>query len=151
MSTVKSLAEEMSRAFERRKRNDDQEFVTLKDGSPQWMTDVCHHAHGDMLPDDWRYEFIEMVVDNIAELSDLDEARSNFDEIYTHRRTGWLHSRVDRYGYVDRAVEDYGSEVRPILDALLMGMATEYEEVFGLVVQKLEELADEDDEADVDS
>jgi hypothetical protein len=37
----------MSQAFETRKRDNGDKYVALKDGSPEWMTDVCHKAHGD--------------------------------------------------------------------------------------------------------
>jgi hypothetical protein len=57
----------MSQAFETRKRDNGDKYVALKDGSPEWMTDVCHKAHGDMLPDDWRYSFISEAVDYIDE------------------------------------------------------------------------------------
>jgi hypothetical protein len=67
----------MSQAFETRKRDNGDKYVALKDGSPEWMTDVCHKAHGDMLPDDWRYSFISEAVDYIDENgADISTARA---------------------------------------------------------------------------
>ena len=30
-------------------------FVRVKNGAPEWIMDLVRHAHGDLLPDDWRY------------------------------------------------------------------------------------------------
>ena len=57
-TSIQKLAEQLSAAFETKKRNDGQEFVSLKDGSPEWMTDVIRATHGDKLPDDTVYAFI---------------------------------------------------------------------------------------------
>ena len=47
-------------AFETFKRSDEgRTLYRLRDGSPDWMTQPCHKAHADMLPDDWRYSFIQ--------------------------------------------------------------------------------------------
>jgi hypothetical protein len=47
-----------------------------------------------MLPDDWRYQFIEEALDAISE--DGEDAQLE-PAIYTHELTGWLHSRADRH------------------------------------------------------
>jgi hypothetical protein len=147
MTTVQDLAQEMSSAFERRKRDNGDTFVALKDDSPQWMTDVCHEAHGDMFPDDWRYSFIEDAVDALAENEDQDEARDSIEaEIYTHKLTSWLASRNDRYEYCDQALEEWGTDIGGTFPLLQMGQSWEKEEVFSLVLSALEALADEDEE-----
>ena len=45
------------------------------------MSTVCRKAHDNaqMLPDDWRYEFIEQAVDALAEHEDADAARDSLE------------------------------------------------------------------------
>lgn len=154
MKTLKDFAHEMSRAFVGDKRNDGTEFRKLRDGSPEWMKDVCFKAHGDMGPDDHRYEMIEEVCDALADHEDEDEARDSLEaDIYTSELTGWLHSRVDRTGYVDEALEECGEDLKDISKAIALGQMKEKEEVFGLVVKALTELVDaqEEEEEDTDN
>ena len=47
---ITRLAARLSKALETKKRDNGQESVSLKDGSPEWMTDVIHATHGDKLP-----------------------------------------------------------------------------------------------------
>src|SRR5262245_19134289 len=70
MPTFQQLATALSRAFVRKTRDNGESFVSLPDGTPEWMIDLVHEAHGDMLPDDWRYRFVEMAADNFAESDD---------------------------------------------------------------------------------
>ena len=152
MKTLKDFAHEMSRAFVGDKRNDGTEFRKLRDGSPEWMKDVCFKAHGDMMPDDHRYEMIEEACDALADHDDEDEARDSLEaDVYTSELTAWLHSRVDRTGYVDEALEEYGGEVKGISDAIALGQMKEKEEVFGLVVEALTELVDAQEEEEDES
>jgi hypothetical protein len=48
-------------------RNDGVLFCKLRDGSPQWMTDAIHAAHGDIMPLDWIYEHCSRIVDMMTE------------------------------------------------------------------------------------
>jgi len=41
------------------KRDTARDILLPADGAPDWFTDLCRHAHGDMMPDDWRYEFLQ--------------------------------------------------------------------------------------------
>ena len=153
--TVQSLAQEMRSAFETRKRDNGEEYVVLKDGRPDWMQDVCHAAHEDptlwqkagpgaslgMLPDDWRYRFIEDAVDALAECmeEEMREADLHLREyVYTHELTGWLHSRNDRYGYCDEAFEEHTTGL-DMLALITYGMQAEQREVFDLVLVALEQ------------
>jgi hypothetical protein len=63
---IQLLAAEMSQAFDTAVRPTTGEtFRKLKDDAPSWMIAVCRKAHddGELLPDEWRYAFIEEVVD----------------------------------------------------------------------------------------
>jgi hypothetical protein len=82
ITTMQSLAAEMSQAFEGAVRpSSGEHFRKLKDDAPGWMTTVCRKAHddGELLPDDHRYEFIEQAVDALAACDDADEARGNLE------------------------------------------------------------------------
>jgi hypothetical protein len=122
-----------------------------KDDRPDWVQELCHHAHGDMLPDDWRYEFIVTALDVIAEAdddADPDAIREQFQDeceadIYTHELTSWLGSRADRAGYCDEACEGYGLEGGDTLQRIGLGQRAEKLEVFALVLEWLEEHAGE--------
>ena len=129
MSTIKQLAEQMSQAFEGRTRDNGAEFRALKDRSPEWMTTVCRKAHddADMLPDDWRYQFISECVNAISEHEgadeDIAEAVNTIEAyVYTSELTGWLHSRVSRIEWMDQATENFGP-FKSIFDHLLMAQS----------------------------
>lgn len=159
MATVVELAEEMSRAFVGATRSDGSEFRKLRDGAPEWMTDVIHAGHADgtqggMLPDDHRYAMVEAVCDAIAELSEdagEDEIRAAVDEIeapiYTHELTGWLHSRADRSGYCDEAESEFG-RAEDMNQRLTLGYLQELRECGQAVLNALAERSEETESAD---
>jgi hypothetical protein len=89
MSTIPELAKQLSDAFVTNKRSDGAEFVHLADNSPQWMTDVIRAVHGDKLPDDTTYPFIERSANALAD-SDVTYA----DHACEVARL--VHSRFDR-------------------------------------------------------
>lgn len=152
MKTLEQFAQKMSAAFTGGERNDGTKYRYLKDGRPDWMQEVAHEAHGDMFPDDWRYEFIELACDLIAENADnLDGARDSIEaDIYTHDLTGWLHSRADRYSYCDEAAEEWGPQTETIT-WLQFGQLREKQETFDLVVKALQGLVDNQPDDDAPS
>jgi len=160
--TISTIAAEMYEAFESFKRDGSETTIyKLRDGSPDWMTDVVYDAHGDMFPEDWRYEAIMDAVSHIADADvetadDLDshEFAESAVDVYTHDRLRWLASHLDRVGYVDDAVEQLGHSEQGIVGDIGGGQYLEYSEVFGSVAQaladRLEALEDaETEDADV--
>lgn len=146
-SRVRELAAEANAWLGRTKRGDEK-IVTIKDGAPEWVSDLCHHAHGKMMPDDWRFSFVE---DALTAIENDDADGPDLDAVYpyTGERLHWLASRNDRYGYCDQAAEDMGSRPDSILDWIAWGMVEELREVTELVRGRLEEMAeDEQDETD---
>jgi hypothetical protein len=120
------------------RRDATRDILLPADGAPDWFTDLCHHAHGGMLPDDWRYEFIR---DALGALEDgADEDRLDLDGLYPYGadRLGWLASHLDRPGYCDEAARDQGGPPADILALVAWGMDRELREVFGLVRFRLE-------------
>ena len=147
MSTpIQSLAEEMSQAFEGATRPNGETFRKLKEGSPEWMITVCRKAHDDaqLLPDDWRYAFIERAVDALAAYEDIDDARSSLEpDIYTSEMTDWLHSRNSRVDYLSEVLAEYGS-FRDGFQLLAAAQMMEIEEVFQQVLDALDQVKGED-------
>lgn len=145
-NTLHTLARQMSQSFESGTRSTTGEtFRRLKDDSPEWMTTVCRRAHDDarLLPDDWRYSFIEEVVDALAEHEDVDDARSRLEpDIYTHDLTAWLHSLIGRVYYLDEALTEFGGFSNGF-QLLAAAQMLEKDEVFHQVVAAFEEQLDE--------
>ena len=150
MSTVHDLASAMAEAFERKTRDAGAEYVILRDGSPEWMQEVCREAHGDMLPDDTRYQMIEAVVDAIAEGTPDGDVYEQVDAlpepVYYNEAAGWLSTyAAQRMDYADQAAEEYGFALSvDTWTRLAEGIAYEQREVFDLVVSALTRLAGED-------
>ncbi len=138
-SHVSKKAKEALAYFEKANRTNGVEFWKVKDGAPQWVTDLCFASHSDgaMLPDDWRYVFI------VEALVALEEEIELEPDIYTSELTAWLASNVNRVGYVDDARDEWGGDLKSIFDELQLGQLTEKREVFDQVTAFLEALIEE--------
>jgi hypothetical protein len=139
------LAAEANRFLVRDRARD---ILVPADGAPQWFTDLCHHAHGDLMPDDCRYEFIQDALSALADGAGEDGIDLDALYPYTADRLDWLASHLDRPGYCDEAAADAGGPPGEILTLVAWGMDRELREVFDLVRSKLEEIAEEQDEDD---
>jgi hypothetical protein len=109
MFIIQELASQLSEALERKSRTNGDEFVCLKDGSPQWMTDVVRSVHGDKLPDDAVHAFISRCADALAESDDEDASGAIYQiepDAYTHNLTAWLHARADHVYYLSEVLEE---------------------------------------------
>jgi len=119
------------------------------DDCPQWIIDMCHDAHGDMMPDDWRYEFIGDALTSLSDESvDSDESFGEWLDnayIHYHEHLAWLSSRNDRMYYCDDAVKEYGMESSNMDTRIKLGMDTELREVFAIVRDALQEHLDNHD------
>jgi hypothetical protein len=155
---MQELAREASAAFERRTRTDGEEFVALKDTAPEWLQPIVMDAHGEFLPEDWRYACIEAAFDAIADCGEDAEQgdvghefADGYVDVYTGERLRWLASNLNRQGYVDQAREEFGPR-EGIAEDVGMGQFVEALEVFNLVWEGLaevvEDLEDEEEEAD---
>jgi hypothetical protein len=142
--TVNELAREALEWFitDTRDRDNGEEFIKTKDGRPDWLENLIFTAHDDMLPDDYRYKFIEDALIMIAdqdEDADLDRPEIEAD-IYTSDLTKWLHSRNDRVYYLTEALEEY--EIKDGFRALQAAQLREREEVYFSVLNGLRELCE---------
>lgn len=149
---IATLAAELNAKLTRAKRDNGDEFVKLKDDAPEWMTDACHAAHGkgQMLPDDWRYSFVE---DAASALENEDDGAPDLDNVYpyTHDRLAWFASRNDRHGFCDEAAEERGEKPDTIIEWVALGMQAELQEVYDQLRAHLEEVADEREADDEDA
>lgn len=157
--TIGELATEMQAQFTVNKRESGEEYIKLKDGAPQWMTDVCMAAHdsGSVLPDDHRYEFISDAIDKLAEVEhdgDAEDAADQLEaDIYNNDLLKWVSSRLSRMSYCDDAIQD--GAVTTLEGALSEGQLSERREVFSQVLDALKErqseLEDEEEDESDDS
>ncbi len=150
MPTVQEIAREFSLWFDWGERDDGSKFVSLKDGHPKELETLVRKAHGDMMPDDQRYEFIEDAIDALADNEDEEYARYEAEEadIYTSDLLKWVSSLLSRGDYVDEAIEEYGYPEEGFVRALQYGQSFEKREVFDLVLRELERIAGEREEVE---
>jgi len=141
--TIQTLAAETVKQFERRTRDDGSTYWSHKDAyrSGDWVQELCRDAHGDMLPDDYRYEYIVDALYAFADYDD-DDHEMAIDEIeadpYTKDPLAWLSSHSYRMDYANEAIRDVGfSEVGGIMQAVIMGQIAEKREIYDSVLESL--------------
>ncbi|WP_242136971.1 hypothetical protein [Sphingomonas sp. TREG-RG-20F-R18-01] len=136
-----ALAREFSAAFEAKTRDNGDTFYCLRDGSPEWMSDAVHMAHGDMMPNDWSYRLTREVVDAIAWLpvgADFDDERGEIVDgivpVYNNDRLQWLASSLDRAAYCDDAQRDgLVAEDATMFDRIAAGIYSEADAIYSAV------------------
>ena len=109
--------------------------------------DLYLTVHGDMLPDDHRYEMIHNIIltlsdyltenPDMEDLSDIDDKVELLDPlvpIHTSDLTSWLESTNSRYTYVDDAIDNYGKG-DSVIDDIAMGYYIELEEIFYSLIE----------------
>lgn len=136
MSEYRIHAGEAREWFELAERPNGDSFWRCKDGTPEWVKDMVHRAHGDMLPDDWRYAFIVDALDLLDDSMIADEARDLIEaDVYTDQLLQWVASNLSRIGYCDEAIADYKAE--GLVAIIQVGQYIERCEVFDLVLEAL--------------
>lgn len=157
---VRQLAREAFNALETKERDNGQSYVSFNsDKKETWMQDLADAAHGDMMPDDWKYSALQSALEFIADTDstdDVEEIRDGISEwadgmvdVYDFNLKTWLTSHGDRQGYVDEAVSEFGHSENEIIGDITLGQFAEYEEVCHLALTFLEgraesEIEDED-------
>ena len=146
---MQEFARIASAAFERRERADGETFVALTDDAPEWVQPIVMDAHGEFLPEDWRYACIEAAFDAIADCGEDEEQgdvgqqfADGYVDVYTGARLQWLASNLNRQGYVDSAREEFGPR-ESIVEDVGMGQYVEALEVFNLVWEGLAEVVED--------
>lgn len=147
---IQKLANEVLKMMTQSTRDNGETFKHLKDDAPDWMQDLCHEAHGRMLPDDHKYQFIFEALDVLANYDSEDDARDALEaDVYTSDLTAWLSSAVSRMEYVNEAVSQglVSTEDFDLSSALQAGQLEEKREVFESVLNSLNNRVDEVDAA----
>lgn len=126
------------------RRDRERDVVLPISGAPEWFVDLCRTAHADMMPDDWRYEFIQDALTELSEADDWDDVEPDVDSLYpyTADRLKWLASHLDRAGYCDEAMEETGATFTGTGNLIALGMYWELRQVFGLVREFLTDRAE---------
>lgn len=148
--TIQELAQEWLDWFEVGKRDDGKTFFYLKDGAPEELHKMVRKVHGDMLPDDYKYEYIvgalEAIADYDGDEDDIEELADDLEaDCYDSDLLEWLNSHSIRTWYVDKAVEEMGHG-EGVMNDIAMGQVEEEREVFFTVLEDLRENLEEDDE-----
>lgn len=105
-----------------------------------------HHAHGDMLPDDFRYKMIHDILCNMVDDDDDEDPIDMLNSlvpVYTDKLTAWLYSSTSRLSYCDQYLEEYG-EISDTISLLSGGYMMELQEVYALINEWLDENTDEE-------
>jgi hypothetical protein len=151
MASFESLAAAFAAQFESRTRANGEMFDALKDGAPDWMGDAIRDAHGDMMPDDWKYAAARSIVDSLASGADPDddmlEALDGLVDVYTGRLTAWLASNTTRVGYCDERAREFGP-FDSVTAWLQAGQLCELDEIGAALVQAIRDQESDDDESD---
>jgi hypothetical protein len=107
---------------------------------------ACHESGNNMLPDDWKYEFLNEALGAIVDASDFDEIELEAD-IYNSDLLRWLSSHGERPGYCDAAVEEgLTAEPSDMMARIQMGQYMEKREVLGAVLAHLREEVEAEEE-----
>ena len=130
------LAARANSFFVKKKRDSGEEFWSMKKRYPVWVMEMVHAAHGDMMPDNHKYEFVVDTLDSLEEENDPDEPELEADVYYSDLNR-WFASHVERAGYVDEAVENFGHSDQGVHGDIGSGQIFEKQEVWHTVVQHL--------------
>jgi len=145
MKTLQEKASTMLNQFEQKTRDaDNRKFYCLKDDAKNHdlYQDICHDAHNDMTPDDYKYDFIIEALELFAELECEEDAQDSIYEIeancYTSELTAWLNSHNSRVYYLTEALEEF--ECKDGFQALAIAQQKEKIEVASSILNSLENM-----------
>jgi hypothetical protein len=150
MTTTKQaeIAQQFADAWTTDTRNDGVLFCKLRDGSPQWMTDAIHAAHGDIMPLDWIYEHCSRIVDMMTEYEpeqwddSVSEWCDGLTDVYNIELAQWLALHLDFAEYVDNATQELGHSDRGIFGDIAMGQYSVLENIAYAMLNAVREQAE---------
>lgn len=115
------------------------------------------HDDGGMLAEDFRMEWTVSILDLLKDADpddDLEDLRRDFEgDTSMWELNQWLTSHAYRPGYVEATKGDpYMADwnQHDLEDIIRLGQQTEYEEVYGIILQHLREIAEEEDLASLE-
>ncbi len=149
MDIKRELMQFFSNQFMTKTRDDGTEFTCLGDNVPAWCTEVVHSAHGDYLPDDWRYHWIAAASDFFADNDPdnwdelLNEETDSLVNVYNSDLLRWLSSNLTRSGYVNDAVNEMGfPDEFDIFHTIMMGQYEEIRETLESLLSSISDIAE---------
>ena len=111
----------------------EQGFV-LRDGTPEWVSNLVQAAHGDMFPDNWRYTLIHRVLEAMADGGDYEA------DVYRGDLIDWLDSHAIRMGYCDEVLEEL--VLQSTFELLQAGQLREMEEIHDIILGVMGKMED---------
>lgn len=139
--TIQELAKEASQYMTTDKRPDGSTFWKTADNCPEWVKDMIHDAHGDMMPDDYRYRWVGYALEAFQNYDNPEDALDDISpDVYNYDLLQWCASNLHRMAYVDEAMEN---GARSLSDALMWGQSDEMREVYSSVLAFLESSLEE--------
>ena len=148
MATFSAAADLLSSSFEKRTREGGSPFWALRSGSPEWLCSAVMLAHEDEMPSDSRYELIRSAALALSEssFSDEEDARDALYELSqglcslsSYELLQWFSANLSRLSDCDEALEEMGSSVSSVSDALEMGYRRAAESVLSVLISEIEE------------
>ncbi len=142
MKTMEQLAQELRKDFERKVRDNGEEFYCL-DRVEHPAKAMVYEAHDGEFPNDFVYEAIVDTLDNIAGGAGEDDCAPAAD-VYHSRLLDWVGENLGRMAYVDDAMKEYGAKT--LSEALIWGQARQLEQIAATVWNYLEGLCNSQDD-----
>lgn len=138
---IHDKAKVMLDCLETKTRENKSEFISVKDGSPEWVKTICRVCHEEFLPDDHKYRFIEEALHFIYN-AESEEHLMDFNveaDVYTADLLNWVASNINRTAYADEAMKEYG-EFKNFTALLSTAQYLEKREICQILIQELNRL-----------
>lgn len=130
-NSIQTIALKYSKFFD---TDNPRKVVTAKN-TPKELHELIRAIHGDMLPDDYKHEYIRDAFDAFSQNDEEIVMDCIEPDPYTHSKTNWLKSHIERQGYVDEAVSEFGHSEAGVMGDIALGQWVEMREVYGQVVE----------------
>ena len=132
--------------FETRTRSESgTTYICTADHAPEWVSDLVHELHDDLMPDDWRYRIIQSCADALSEDPELEayEWAGTMVDCYYHNLMSWLASGSGRVELADETAEEIDPTVG-IYTRAALGQEAEYRQVMEALQAHFKELENEE-------
>ncbi len=127
-------------------RGDEREtrFYTLTERYPTWVQEMVRTAHEDMMPNDYKYQYVVDTLDALSEGRDPEDGLSEIEaDVYNYDLLTWVQSHGERVGFVDEVVSELGHHPEMgLIGDIMMGQVQEKQQVWQSVVSSLHERLD---------
>ena len=152
METKKQFIKNFYDSFECKKRNNGEEFL-IRNTDNELLNELFMHMHKtDMLPDDYRYDFICSILGGILDYdinysNTLYEAMQDYSHelidglvpVYNNDRLKWLSSNLLRASYIDDAqIEGLISNECQTFERIGTGIFYEIQELYNNIISALD-------------